>query len=871
MRWFFAGFLCLMLFALRPCGAEVLINESFDSWTKAPGPGWEASVAPGGGMSLTADGAGGKALRTSCPRGGRSFIIHSLGGDRREVYISLSVKVESLATGTTWQQFDPTIVVMQLNGHLQDKERYRTQLQMNAKGQDVVMQLFTSHVTVHKTGLCWSRGETLNIGIGIKYDRKGFVKFYYDGVKIYEVNCNTIDPGPDSVDSIRIGCQEGAASALVVDNVTVATREDEAKFIVKSDDTSNPPSIVVDSAKKLGPVNFDCFGVSAGMMAGNPLPYTKLKTATLPLGITSVRWGGKAYWDEYEKYPGPPISFYYKENDASSPYGKDGRSFEEHLSYFGGNPQVVCITNPDGSDYLGKKLDGPNGWVQYNKRRGHRDCIYEVGNETDLAQYLQGGYMFTGQSWEQICDGVARWPPAGPALVAQSLMREGPRVDYTFPFNSKGSALYIGSRERWDDCEIGLLRSGQGGGKLAWAIWTGKDWETVFAGQAGSDYLLTPEPSPDGLHDVRNFATRGQVYWSDSFFKPGGPFERWTPASISQISDGACSGADKLYYVKIWLQSGVYSGGEPQESTMLVGRAPSDYASVVKSYSEIIRRNGGHAYASSASIENRPGWMEMLQSVAPSVDGLAFHGYDAWAPTWDAVSKGEGLYVPFQAMLYNVERLRKITGEIRSKKPLAGKKLALTEWSVPDKGYLGGLGTAIAMCEILKGGWDSANRHNWCASWAHRDDVYSLIRATSSSSDTDWVERPSATVFKFLRHAARADLVKAECLYSAGKQTTHYPGIYVCAFQGARKTEKSLVLVNRTDSDLRDVPINWSDATGLRFRVETLQSSSGLRADNEGVMPQVTMESSPSITFSGDGVARISLPAYSLYILEVIR
>jgi hypothetical protein len=861
---------CLLTGLAHICGAEMIINENFDSWTKSPGPGWQARVEPGGELSLIADGSGGKSLRLSKPRLACSYVSHSLGADRKELYIGIRVRAESLDFGKSYEQSAGGVWILTLYGRGDGGEKIRMALQLGS-ARDVLVNPMTKSLANQRPGLTWAPGETLDVGVGLKYGQQGFVKFYYGGAKIYEVHYNTIDPGPTSVDSIRIGPQYQAATTLVVDDIKIATTEDEAGVLAKVSQSPTPLRIKIDSSGILKPTHLDCFGTTVGL--SEPVPYKNLKSAMLPLGITSARWMNgvcRENWNEYERYPGRPWPFYYKENDASSPWGKDGRSFEEHLEYFGNNIQVACVQDINITSDPAKLLDGPNGWIQYNKRRGHRDCIYEIGNEMDGTQWPQSGYMFTGSKWEQICDGHIRWMPAGPERVPQSLMHAEAGYNYSLPFNSPGAALYVGCRRRWDMCRVDLSKPGQGNAKLTWEIRTDKGWETVYSEGSGG-YLIPKYARLDDLHDARNFTRSSVVCWSDSFFKTGGPYDRWKPASPKEISGGACPGDEKLYYIRISREGGSYTGGEPCEASLGFATTPSEYVSAVKSISAVIARNGGEAYASSSYIDGHPGWSEALESMAPYVKGFAFHGYESRETTWDALAKGEQEYYPFQSMLYDVERMRKVAEEAHSLKPLAGKKLALTEWAIPDAEYPGGLATAIALCEIQKGGWNAAHRNSWgTQSVIPGDGSWGLLRPTSSTVNAEWIERPSATAFKMIRHATKEKLVEARAtLIQSGKER-EYPGVYVCAFQGTQAKDKSLVLVNRTDATLTDVPIEWKGAAGTKFRVITLQSAAGIRGNNEGPISQVTMESRPSITFSATGQTRFTLPPYSLYVIEVM-
>ncbi|MDO8586827.1 MAG: hypothetical protein Q7T82_07265 [Armatimonadota bacterium] len=868
MRLMAAILLGLVLSASQVCRAEVLVNEDFNNWDRAPGPGWNAVTGAGGEMSLVADGAGGKALRTAAPLGKACYVSHSLGSERRELYISLRVKVESATTGATLEKSAPAAGALFLTGRVGGSQQTRASIEMQIATHDALLHTPTGRLGVHKTGITWSRGETLDIGLGVKFDKNGFVKIYYSGVKIYEVHYNTLEAGkPEAAEFIRLGPQDNAACAVVFDNVKVATTEDEAGVLADIRLSPVPLRIDVDDNKILRRTNFDCFGVNA-VLTDN-VPYKNLKFATLPLGITSARWmlGQRVDWDEYGHYAVPP-PFFYKENDGTSGYEKDGRSFEEHLSYFGENPQVVCTTDIGNADPAGKKLDGPDGWVQYNKKRGHRGCIYEIGNEVDIPQRPESSYVFTGSKWEQICDGVIRWVPISEA-VPQSLMHPGGAYDYTFPLNNKGSVIYLGSRHRWEACDINLAEVGKGDARLNWAVWTDKGWEPVFQGGPASakPFLWTRYGRTDDLHDVRNLTKSGVVYWSDATYAPDGLFERWKPASMGELSAGACAGDERLYFVKVWPSGGAYSV-EPKESTIGFNIAPREYAAVVRTLAGVIRKNGGSAFTSSGNMEN-PGWTECFESVAPFVDGLAFHGYVSGTPTWDPERAGLH-YIPFQAMLYDQEYLRKMPGESRARKPLAAKKLAMTEWGSPEIGYIGGLSTAIALCEILKGGWDSAQRYYWADTSLTSKNPHGLLKALKGDPATEWVERPSASVFKFVRHAAKSDLIQAECKYTGSKTERSYPGVYACGFKGASDTEKSLVLVNRTDVEMTDTPIRWKGAAGLQFRVLTLSSAAGIRGNNEGPEQHVTMDTKPAVTLSESGEARLTLSPYSLYILEAI-
>ncbi|MDO8682968.1 MAG: hypothetical protein Q7N50_05740 [Armatimonadota bacterium] len=888
MRWLLNSILSLLILASWPqlSGAVVLVDEDFNSWAKVPGPGWQMSAKPGGTVELVADEMGGKAVKASSPLNGSSYISRSLGGSYSELYVSLRVKIVSFNQGNTIEQQRDKGNILLLLGEADGRTRWRTSLTLESSHHDLLMTLFTSQMGLHKTGPTWSRGETLDIGFGIKYGKQGFLKFYYGGAKTYEINYDTTAPNlPNSISDLRIGAHDGAGLAVVIDNARVATSEDEAGVLAKVDLSPSPLVISVDSQKVLRPVNFDCFGVGAGSPS-DQTPYSNLKAATLPMGFTSVRWmPGGAYggldWDADEDVPGlSSRPFYFKERDSSSRLGKNGRSFEEHLDYFGADPQLVCVT---GGDYTGKKLDGPNGWVHYNEKRGRRDCIYEIGNECELTQRPQDCYVFTGDKWDQICNGVIRWPPPGPQRIEQSLLHYGgekdPDYDYTFPLNNKGAAVYLGFGYRWDGCRIKLARAGVGDAKLGWAIWTGTGWEIVHDGRpGGKSYLMTQHGKIDDLRDIRNLtASTANAYWSDSFHLPGGPFERWKRTSARALSGGSIQSDKELYYVKIWTLSGSYTGGEPREGQISLGIATPEYLAVGRTYAEVIRKNGGTAFASSATLDIRPGWLDMLERLAPAIDGLAFHSYPStsvdWGiPEWRRI--GQSTYT---TALYDVEWMRKMAEELRARKAFTGKKLALTEWNSGGAEYIGGLSTAIALCEILKGGWDSAQRYSWLTLWQHRnlsDSVASdsgLLASKSPKKDTEFFERPSATAFKLIRHTAKSNLIQAKCYYKGPNGARDYSGVYVCGFEGASKTDKALMIVNRTDIDLPGIPIQWKSAAGLKFRVVALESTAGVHGNNEGDKPQVGVVGKPAITFSRTGEARITLPAYSLYVLEVLR
>jgi len=97
-----------------------------------------------------------------------------------------------------------------------------------------------------------------------------------------------------------------------------------------------------------------------------------------------------------------------------------------------------------------------------------------------------------------------------------------------------------------------------------------------------------------------------------------------------------------------------------------------------------------------------------------------------------------------------------------------------------------GLRAVMTQCEILKGGWDFAMYHTGFCNCR-------LEYSYMTSSFAEPRLRPTGLGLKMVRDCARKYLLDA---------ASNDPGLYVCAFRGGDANDISLVVVNRTGSEL---------------------------------------------------------------------
>lgn len=823
--------LCAVILVLIAAGASAE-TLTFDGGATldeimARHPGWSYYQARNGRTTLE-PGPTGKCLAFGYGGGfSPAQLSRAFPNGMETIFVGFSVKLGSIERNVTGTQ-----LLWLTSGGKTD-----VRLSLGSSRQITLTTNLTQAALDQYPGAYWWPDEWTRLVLGVRKGPSGYVKLWADGALVYS---NSFDTGSNLIDGLVIGLPNGWDGEWV----TAVTQIDDLSIGTSFEQVGTEPRRTITVSTTIERiVNPDCFGVHVGWYGwGWRSDYPKIKELLRQAGV----YGGRVAFQSHVDWDYHWPHFMYKPTDTDPP----GSTAAEHIFAMssGPDPIVSCVLNMLGEKGADWRPEKAVDLILFNQRyrnpngSGGLRAVYGLGNEPVYPNAITEGWYYKARTrrYQQVGNGNTTWRSAFDPGQPEFLSNTSPAYNYKLDL-LPGDYLYIGHRWRFNTLAYALVNAGRVSGDklLRWEYWNGTEW--VRFGTVPHSSFVGEYPKPArNLTGNRNWNT---CDWDDA------AMPEWARTSMAAVAGDDAFSREELYYIRIGHESGSYSGESPVESFMKVAVSPLGYLEAMQVFYPAVVDAGAELYTSPGNEGASTDLVDILEENPGLFDGLMWHSYPD--PSTSAVLKPGVLYAPPSSMLWTVDRISKRAAEFRRRVP--GKKIAICEWnacgttSTGEQGLAGGLRTAVALCEILRSGWDSAMYHKAFSTFF---DPFNLVTGTIDQPRL----RPSGWAFKAVREHSKRYVLRTE---------SSYRGIYACAFAANRSSEGALFVINRTPNT-ESVQVTFPRAWKTKMAVYEMKSAS-LTDDNEKA-ENISLRLAK--TFSGATTITYRFPPYSLTIFE---